>query len=109
MTFAAAVYGGYFGAGVGIMLLAVLALSIEDDLQRLNALKSVLSLLIGAVSVAYFVFAAPVEWAAAAVMAVTALAGGHVGVGFARRLDERLLRGLVIALGTAVALLLLLG
>lgn len=107
MTFAAAVYGGYFGAGLGILLLAVLALCIEDELQRLNALKSVLSLLIGAVSVAYFAFDAPIEWAAAGLMAVTSLAGGHVGVGFARRLDEQLLRALVIALGVTVAAVLL--
>lgn len=109
MAFAAAVYGGYFGAGLGILLLAVLALCIEEDLQRLNALKSVLSLLIAAVSVALFAFEAPIEWTAAGLMALTSLAGGHVGVGFARRLDERLLRGLVIALGVAVAAVLLTG
>jgi uncharacterized membrane protein YfcA len=102
-----AVYGGYFGAGLGIMLLAVLAFCIDDDLQRLNALKGLLSLLIGAVAAAYFALFGPVEWGAAAVMAVASLGGGQAGVGLARRLDDRLLRGVVVAFGVAVAIVLL--
>jgi uncharacterized protein len=107
MELAAAVYGGYFGAGLGIMLLAVLALSIDDDLQRLNALKGLLSLLIGAVAAGYFALFGPVEWGAAATMAGATLVGGQAGVGLARRLDERLLRGVVVAFGVAVAVALL--
>lgn len=107
MQFLAAVYGGYFGAGLGIMLLALLALSIDDDLQRLNALKGLLSLLIGAVAALYFALFGPVEWAAAAIMAGASLVGGHAGVGLARRLPDTLLRALVVAFGVAVALVLL--
>jgi uncharacterized membrane protein YfcA len=107
MDFAAAVYGGYFGAGLGIMLLAVLALNIEDDLQRLNALKGLLSLLIGAVAAVCFALFGPVKWGPAAVMAAASLVGGQAGVVLARRLDDRLLRAVVVAFGVAVAVVLL--
>jgi uncharacterized protein len=107
MELLTAVYGGYFGAGLGIMLLAVLALSIDDDLQRLNALKGLLSLLIGAVAAACFALFGPVKWGAAAVMAVASLVGGQAGVGLARRLDDRVLRAVVVAFGVAVAVVLL--
>jgi len=104
MNFGAAVYGGYFGAGLGIMLLAVLGLSIDDELQRLNALKGLLSLVIGLVAAAYFAIFGPVQWDAAAVMAVTSLGGGQAGVVLARRLDDRVLRWVVVAFGTAVGI-----
>jgi uncharacterized protein len=107
MELLTAAYGGYFGAGLGIMLLAVLALCIDDDLQRLNALKGLLSLLIGAVAAAYFALFGPVKWGAAAVMAVASLLGGQAGVGLARRLDDRVLRAVVVAFGVAVAVVLL--
>ena len=106
-TFAAAVYGGYFGAGLGIMLLAVLALNLADNLQRLNALKGVLSLVVGLATVAYFAAFGPVEWAAAGVMAVAAFAGGHLGVALARRLRPEVLRAVVVGFGVVVALWLL--
>jgi uncharacterized membrane protein YfcA len=103
----AAIYGGYFGAGLGIMLLAVLGIELDDDLQRLNALKGLLSLLISAVAAAYFALFGPVEWGPAAAIGVASVAGGYVGVALARRLDERLLRWLVVAFGVAVAVVLL--
>jgi uncharacterized protein len=102
-----AVYGGYFGAGVGIMLLAALGAFLPDDLQRLNALKGLLSLVISAVAVVYFALFGPVAWAAAAVMAVTSLVGGQSGVRVARRLSAVALRWVVVAFGSAVALVLL--
>jgi uncharacterized membrane protein YfcA len=107
MQFLAAVYGGYFGAGLGIILLAVLALSIEDDLQRLNALKGLLSLLIGAVAAVYFALFGPVKWGAAAIMAVASLVGGRAGVGLARRLPDAVLRAVVVVFGVVVAVVLL--
>jgi uncharacterized membrane protein YfcA len=106
-AFLSAVYGGYFGAGLGIMLLAVLALTIDDDLQRLNALKGLLSFLIGLASVAVFVAFGPVRWGAALIMAVTSFAGGHIGVAAARRLPANVLRGLVVAFGVGVSIWLL--
>jgi uncharacterized membrane protein YfcA len=105
--FAATVYGGYFGAGLGIMLLAILGVFVDDGLQRLNALKGVLSLLVAAVTAVGFAVFGPVAWDAAAIVGVTCLAGGALGVSIARRLSERVLRGAVIAYGIAVAIVLL--
>jgi uncharacterized membrane protein YfcA len=105
-VFVLAIYGAYFGAGLGILTLAVLGILLPDDLQHSNALKGILSALINFVAVVYFSFFGPVEWAPAAVMAVAALAGGYLGVGVARRLGKRWLRVSVIAYGLVVALVL---
>ena len=106
-VFAAAVYGGYFGAGLGILLLAVLGLTLSDALQRLNALKGLLSLVVGLAAAAYFAFSGKVEWDAAGVMALASLAGGQAGVAVARRLDARVLRALIVVFGVGVAVWLL--
>jgi uncharacterized membrane protein YfcA len=89
------------------MLLAILALALADDLQRLNALKGLLSFVIGAASVAFFVAFGPVRWSAALVMAVASFAGGHIGVAAARRLPADVLRGVVVAFGVCVSVWLL--
>jgi uncharacterized membrane protein YfcA len=102
--FAASVYGGYFGAGVGIMLLAVLALTVDDDLQRLNALKGLLSVVIGGAAVFYFVAFGPIEWVAAGIMAVAAFAGGNIGVAVAKRMPANVLRTVVVVFGVSVAI-----
>jgi uncharacterized membrane protein YfcA len=108
--FAAALYGGYFAAGFGVLLLAMLALLLPgENLQRLNALKGVLSLLIGAVAAATYAVLGPVAWSAAGVMAVGSYVGGHAGVRAARRLPAAALRWGIVILGTAVALVLLVG
>jgi len=104
MQFAGSVYGGYFGAGLGIMLLAVLALGLADTLQRLNALKGLLSLIVGVASVAFFAVFASIAWSAALIMAVTSFGGGQVGVALARRLSAGVLRGLIVVFGIGVAL-----
>jgi len=101
-----AVYGAYFGAGLGILTFAVLSVLVPDDLQRLNALKGLLSLLINAVAVFYFAVLGPVEWAPAAVMAVGALAGGYLGAGIARRLGQERLRAAVVLFGAIMAVIL---
>lgn len=106
-VFVLAIYGAYFGAGLGILTLAILGILLPDDLQRSNALKGVLSLVINAVSVVYFAAFGPVRWAPAAVMAVGALAGGYLGVGVARRLGSRWLRLAVISYGLVVVAILL--
>jgi len=102
--FVAAVYGGYFGAGLGIMLLALLSVLLPDELQRLNALKGVLSLIVAIVAAVGFALFGPIAWDAAIVVGATSLAGGAAGVHVARRLPAPLLRGVVIALGVAVAI-----
>jgi uncharacterized protein len=99
----ASVYGGYFGAGLGIMLLAILALGLEDSLHRLNALKGLLSLVVAVVAAVFFALFGPVQWGAAGVMAVASFAGGHAGVGVARRIPEETLRTGIIVIGAGVA------
>lgn len=106
--FLAAVYGGYFSAGLGIMLLAILGLFLEEDMQRLNALKGAISLIIGLVTAAYFALFGPVVWGAVVVMAVTNLLGGQAGVFVARRMSASLLRTVIVVFGIAVAVYLML-
>lgn len=102
-----AVYGSYFGAGLGVLLLAVLGILVADELQRLNALKGVLSLLINVVGVAVFLVSAQVSWGYAALLGVTAYVGGTLGVSVARRLSPAVMRAAVIGLGTVVGVVLL--
>lgn len=99
----AAVYGGYFGGALGVIFLAVLGLTVVDVLGRLNAAKSVLTLIDASVSVVVFGLFGPVQWAAVALAAPGTLLGGFVGARLARRLDERVLRGCVVVFGLAVA------
>jgi uncharacterized membrane protein YfcA len=95
----AAVYGAYFGAGCGIVLLALLGVAIPDTLQRLNGLKQVLSVLINSVAVVAYGLFGPVAWTAVAIMAVASLAGGRLGGSFARRLNPTVLRVVVLLFG----------
>lgn len=105
--FVLAIYGAYFGAGLGIITLAVLGILLPDDLHRSNALKGLLSAIINAAAVIYFAIWGPVEWLPAAVMAVAALAGGYLGVGVARRIPAPRLRAAVIVYAVVVAIVLL--
>ena len=102
-TFLAAVYGAYFGGGLGVILLAVLGIFLNDHIQRLNGLKSALSLVINTVALAAFALFAPVAWVSVAVVAPASLAGGYVGAGFARRLGATALRWTIITFGVVVA------
>ena len=107
-VFLAAVYGGYFGGALGVILIATLSLFAHDSLVRLNALKGLLSLVVASVTVVYFAIGAPVYWLAVAVLAPTTLVGGYVGARVARKSPERVLRGAVVLLGMAVGVYLLL-
>jgi uncharacterized membrane protein YfcA len=104
----ASIYGGYFGAGLGIVLLAAMGLALDEDLRRLNAVKQVLSLAVAVVSATAVALFGPVAWGAALLVGAGTLVGGRVGVGVARRLPVAVLRGAVIALGVTVAVVLLL-
>lgn len=106
-VFVLAIYGAYFGGGLGIIMLATLAILLPDDLQHSNALKGLLSAVINFAAVAYFALFGPVAWGAVLVMAAGALAGGYLGAGLARRLGQRWLRIAVITYGVAAALILL--
>lgn len=103
-VFLAAIYGGYFGGALGVILIAVLALTAHDDLRRLNAGKGVLSLIIGAVTVVVFGIGAPVHWLAVALLAPTTLVGGFVGAKLAGRVPEPALRVAVVVVGLAVSI-----
>ena len=103
-----AIYGAYFGAGLGVITLATLGIFLDDSLQRINALKGALSLVINVVAVVYFIAFGSVAWLAVAIMAPVSYVGGMAGVMVARRLDDRVLRVSVVCFGVAVAVRLLL-
>ncbi|HEY0517193.1 MAG TPA: sulfite exporter TauE/SafE family protein [Solirubrobacteraceae bacterium] len=93
------VYGGYFGAAQGILLLAILGVALDQDLQRTNALKNVLAGLANGVAGLCFAFAAHVDWEVAAIMAAAAVAGGQLGARYGRRLPPDALRVLIVLVG----------
>jgi hypothetical protein len=101
----AAVYGGYFGAGVSVIVLAVLGLVLHDSLTRLNALKQTISLANNVAAAVFFVFAGQVAWLVALVMALGALLGGSLGGRLAGRMQPAVLRWTVVAIGTVVGLI----
>lgn len=101
----AAIYGGYFGAGLSVIVLAVLGLVLEDSLTRLNALKQTISLSVNVAAAIFFLFSGQVVWLAALVMAVGALIGGVLGGRLAGRVNPVMLRWIVVAIGIIVAIL----
>jgi uncharacterized membrane protein YfcA len=102
-VFAVAVYGGYFGAGLGIMLLAVLGIVLHEPLPRLNALKQALAFVINVTAALFFLTSHKVYWVVALVMAVTSLLGGSVGGRLAGSVKPERLRAIVVVIGLAVA------
>jgi uncharacterized protein len=100
---AAAIYGGFFSAGMSVLLLAVLGLTLDDTLTRLNALKQVLAFSVNIAAATFFLFSDQVVWPAAAVMAVGALIGGALGGKLAGKLPQAALRWTVVAAGTCIA------
>ena len=96
-----AVYGGYFGAAMGVLLICVLSVFLKDDIQRINALKNVMAAVINAVAAVVFVVFAHVAWLAAALIAVSSLVGGLLGAAVGRRLHPDLLRALIVIGGLA--------
>lgn len=118
--FLVAIYGGYFGAGIGILMLAALGFMGFTDIHRMNGLKNINGLLINAVAIGIFIVArtAPgqgtgtghdrlVDWSAAALMAAGSIVGGYSGAGIARRIGQQNVRRIVIAIGFALTLSLL--
>jgi hypothetical protein len=93
------VYGGYFGAAQGVLLLAFLGIFVADTLQRHNALKNVLAGLVNAVAALVFVIAAHLDWAAAGLIAGGSVLGGMLGASVGRRLPAPVLRGVIVIVG----------
>jgi uncharacterized membrane protein YfcA len=100
----ASIYGGYFGAGVSVIVLAVLGLVLEDTLTRLNALKQSIAFSINIAAAIFFLFSGQVVWLAALVMAIGALTGGALGGRLAGKIKPTTLRKIVITIGLVVAL-----
>lgn len=106
-VFLTAVYGGYFGAAQGVILLALLGITLDDDLQRLNGVKNVLAAVVNAVAAVYFIAAAHVAWAAALILLVASSVGGQIGAMLGRRIPGQVLRAVIAVVGTGVAIKLL--
>ncbi len=109
LVYATAIYGGYFGAAQSVILIAILATFVSEDLQRLNGLKNVLAFVVNAVAGVLFILVAPVAWAPAVLIAVGSIVGGQVGALVGRRIPAPLLRALIVSVGLFVAIRLLIG
>ncbi len=97
------VYGGYFGAAQGVLLMALFGILIDDELQRLNAVKNVLAGLVNAIAAVIFIVASEVAWDAALVIAVGSTIGGQLGGMYGRRLSPAVLRGIIVVVGVTAA------
>ena len=95
------VYGGYFGAAQGVLMLAILGVALAQDIQRTNALKNVLAGLVNGVAGVVFIFVAHVDWAPAAIIAGGSVIGAQVGARYGRRLPPAALRALIVLVGIA--------
>lgn len=104
----AGVYGGYFGAGLSVIVLAVLGLVLDDNLTRLNAIKQAIAFSVNIAAALLFVFSGKVVWTVALVMAVGALLGGALGGRLAGRIKPSTLRWVVVSIGVVVGLIYLL-
>ncbi len=101
--FLVAVYGGYFGAGIGILMLSALAMMGLSDIHAMNGLKTVLNALINGISAVWFIVKQDVDWHYASMMMVAAIVGGYAGAHVARRLDKNMVRRLVVVIGFVLA------
>lgn len=101
---AASVYGGYFGAGLGVITLAALGIVLADSLTRINALKQALSLFVNVAAAALFVFSDKVDWPICGVMFAGALVGGMIGGKVASKVPAHVLRACVVVLGVTLAI-----
>ena len=98
-VFATGVYGGYFGAAQGVLLMAILGLGLDADLQRMNGLKNVLATVVNTVAAILFIIVADVDWLAAGLIAVGSTIGGFVGARYGRKLPPIALRALIVVIG----------
>jgi uncharacterized membrane protein YfcA len=107
--FFAALYGGYFGAAMGVIMLAVLGLTLPDTMARAGGIRTVLSVLANGVAAIVFIIHAHLQWGAAGLLAVGCLIGGYVGARVARKLPAPAFRVVVVAIGLATGIRLLVG
>ncbi|MFH8386235.1 sulfite exporter TauE/SafE family protein [Kitasatospora sp. NPDC018058] len=100
-VFLTSVYGGYFGAAQGVLLIALMGMLLADDMQRLNAAKNVLALIVDAVAACFFLFVSHIDWAAVGLIAVGSTLGGQLGARVGRRLPPPALRATIVLVGLA--------
>ena len=108
LVFLIGVYGGYFTAAQGIMLVAAMGLLVADSLQRLNAFKNVLAAVVNVVAGAIYAVIAPVDWTVILTLAVSSTVGGLLGARIGRRLSPAVLRGVIVAVGLVAVVILVL-
>jgi uncharacterized membrane protein YfcA len=109
VVYATGIYGGYFGAAQGVILLSILGVALPQDLHRTNALKNILAGLANGVAGLYFALFAHVAWAPALLIAAGSVVGGQLGAKYGRRLSPRALRGLIVVVGATAIVRLLTG
>ena len=105
-SFTTGIYGGYFGAAQGIILMSLLRFCLPDDLQRLNALKNVLAGVANGVAAILFIAVADVAWEAAGLIAIGSVIGAQVAARYGRRVPSEVLRWIVVTVATIVAVIL---
>jgi len=98
-VFATGVYGGYFGAAQGVLLMAILGLGLDTNLQRMNGLKNVLATVVNSVAAVLFIIASDIDWLAAGLIAVGSTIGGFLGARYGRKLPPIALRALIVCIG----------
>ncbi|HEX3823444.1 MAG TPA: sulfite exporter TauE/SafE family protein [Mycobacteriales bacterium] len=106
-TFLTSIYGGYFGAAQGVVLLGLFGITLDDDFQRLNAAKNVIAATINAVGAVFFIVTTTIAWEVAGLLFVGSTVGGQIGAVVGRRLSPQVLRATIAIVGTAVAIKLL--
>lgn len=107
-VFLTSIYGGYFGAAQGVIFLALLGLTLDDDLQRLNGVKNVIAAIVNGVAAVYFVAAHHIAWVAVLILVIASTIGGQLGALWGRRIPGNVLRIVIAVVGTGVAIKLLL-
>jgi hypothetical protein len=103
-VFLTGIYGGYFGAAQGVILISLLAIFIDDGLQRLNGTKNVLALLVNGVAAVVFILSTHIDWSVAALIAAGSIIGGQLGGHYGRRLRADILRVCIVVVGLGVSL-----
>lgn len=98
-VFVTGIYGGYFGAAQGVLLIALLAITVDQNLQRVNAMKNLLATLVNLVAAIFFIFAADIDWLVAVLIMGSSIVGGWLGAHYGRHLSQTLLRWFIVVIG----------
>ena len=98
-VFVTGIYGGYFGAAQGVLLIALLAITLDQNLQRVNAMKNLLAALVNLVAAIFFIFVADIDWLVALLIMASSIVGGWLGAHYGRHLSQTLLRWFIVVIG----------